>query len=44
MREKLLRDQRRLAEQKLEKLAEDHPLREKYLAWIAALEEQLKST
>jgi len=44
MRERLLRDQRRLAEQKLEKLAGDHPLREKYLAWIAELDEKLKST
>jgi len=44
MREKLLRDQRRLAEQKLEKLADDHPLREKYLAWIAELDEKLKSS
>ncbi|MDM9623266.1 MULTISPECIES: hypothetical protein [unclassified Rhizobium] len=37
----LRRDQRRLALMKLSSLSEDHPLREKYRAWIAQLDSQL---
>ncbi|WP_019280346.1 hypothetical protein [Rhizobium grahamii] len=39
---KLIRDQRRLAEMKLSLLAEDHPLREKYIFWISELDQKLR--
>ncbi len=39
---KLIRDQRQLAEMKLALLAEDHPLREKYISWISKLDQKLR--
>ena len=40
---KLLRDQRQLAQSKFEGLAEDHPLRSRYLEWLRELDEQIEA-
>lgn len=40
---KLLRDQRQLALSKLESLAEDHPLRPRYVEHVRELDEQIKA-
>ena len=39
---KLLRDQRQLALSKLESLAEDHPLRPRYLERVRELDDQIE--
>ena len=38
---KLLRDQRHLAQQKLAALDSDHPLRDRYVAWIKELDQKI---
>lgn len=38
---KLLRDQRRLAQQKLAALESDDPLRERYISWIRELDQKI---
>ncbi|MBW9114760.1 hypothetical protein JNB88_14030 [Rhizobium cauense] len=38
---KLLRDQRRLAQQKLAALESDDPLRERYISWIKELDQKI---
>ncbi len=40
---KLLKDQRQLALSKLKSLAEDHPLRPRYLARVHELDEQIEA-
>jgi len=40
---KLLRDQRQLALSKLEHLAEDHPLRPRYLERVRELDDQIEA-
>jgi hypothetical protein len=40
---KLLKDQRQLALSKLESLADDHPLRPRYLERVRDLEEQIEA-
>jgi hypothetical protein len=40
---KLLRDQRQLALSKLESLADDHPLRPRYLERVSELDDQIEA-
>ena len=40
---KLLKDQRQLALSKLESLAEDNPLRPRYVEWVRELDGQIEA-